>query len=78
LEGSPAGSTPVRSTDGTRIEGNVNTMAEPKRHPDERDLADQDPVEVLRRLLAISPKDAEKVREDAAKAMESGREGNDS
>jgi putative ubiquitin-RnfH superfamily antitoxin RatB of RatAB toxin-antitoxin module len=53
-------------------------MAEPKRHPDERDLADQDPVEVLRRLLAIRPKDAEKVREDAAKAMESGREGNDS
>lgn len=35
----------------------------------ERDLADRDPVEVLRRILAISPEDAEKVREDAAQAV---------
>jgi hypothetical protein len=39
----------------------------PQRDPDERDLADKDPVEVLRRMLKISPEDAEQVREDAAK-----------
>jgi hypothetical protein len=39
---------------------------DPARKPDERDLADQDPVEVLRRMLAISPEDAEAVRRDAA------------
>jgi hypothetical protein len=40
-----------------------------KREADERDLADKDPVDVLRRMLAISREDAEKVREDAAKKM---------
>jgi hypothetical protein len=29
-------------------------------------LADKDPVDGLRRILAISPEDAEQVREDAA------------
>lgn len=42
--------------------------AEPTRDPDERDLADKDPVEVLKRMLAISPEDAERAREDAAEA----------
>jgi hypothetical protein len=32
-----------------------------------------DPLEFIRAALKISPEDAEKVREDAAKAMESGR-----
>lgn len=41
-----------------------------EREPDERDLADHDPKEVLRRMLAISPEDAEKVREEAAKKAE--------
>jgi hypothetical protein len=36
-----------------------------KRAPDERDLAGQDPEEVLRRMLAISPEDAEQVRKHA-------------
>lgn len=40
----------------------------PRDTPDERDLADHDPVEVLRRMLAISPEDAARAREDAAKA----------
>lgn len=46
-------------------------MSKPKREPDERDLADKDPVDVLRRMLAISPEDAEKVREVAAEAARS-------
>lgn len=47
-------------------------MGKEKRDVDERDLADKDPVDVLRRMLAISPEDAEKVRQDAAeKAKES-------
>jgi hypothetical protein len=58
--------------------GYGNHVTEPaERDPDERDLADRDPVEVLRAMLAISPEDAEKVREDAAKAMESGRQDDD-
>lgn len=40
------------------------------REPDERDLAGKDPLEVLRAALAISPEDAKKVRDDAAKAAE--------
>jgi hypothetical protein len=36
------------------------------RDPDERDLAGQDPEEVLRRILAISPEDAAEVREQAS------------
>lgn len=40
-------------------------MAAPKRDPDERDLAGQDPEEVLRRMLAISPEDAAELRKDA-------------
>jgi len=42
---------------------------DPDPAPDESDLADKDPVDVLRRMLAISPQDAEQVREDAAKAQ---------
>jgi hypothetical protein len=42
-------------------------MPDPDRHPDERDLADQDPVEVMRRMLAIKPEDAEQVRDDASR-----------
>lgn len=45
-------------------------MAEPKRDPDERDLAGQDPEEVLRRMLAISPVDAAEVREKASEKAE--------
>jgi hypothetical protein len=44
-------------------------MSKAAREPDESNLADKDPVEVLRRMLAISPEDAEKVREDAAEKM---------
>lgn len=44
-----------------------------KRDPDESDLADQDPVEVMRRILAISPEDAAKVRDDAARATKAER-----
>lgn len=40
----------------------------PEREPELEDLADKDPVDVLKRMLAISPDDAEKVREDAAEA----------
>jgi hypothetical protein len=43
-------------------------MSEAPREPDERDLADHDPEDVLRPMLAISPEDAEKAREDAAEA----------
>jgi hypothetical protein len=43
-------------------------MSQPDREPDESDLADKDPLDVLRRMLAISPADAEQVREDAAEA----------
>jgi hypothetical protein len=45
--------------------------------PDERDLADRDPEEVLRRMLAISAEDAEKVREDAAAAVKPEERGRD-
>jgi hypothetical protein len=48
--------------------GYGDDMSEAPHEPDERDLADHDPEEVLRRLLAISPKDAEKARDDAAAA----------
>jgi hypothetical protein len=41
--------------------------------PNEHDLAGQNPVEVLRRALAISPKDAKQVREDAAKSAKPGQ-----
>ncbi|MFL6240067.1 MAG: hypothetical protein ACJ735_11315 [Actinomycetes bacterium] len=49
----------------------------PKKEPmrrdmDERDLTDQDPEEVLRRMLAISPEDAAEVREDAAEKAKKG------
>ena len=45
----------------------VTSMAEAdKRDPDERDLAGQDPEEVLRRMLKISPEDAAEVREQAS------------
>jgi hypothetical protein len=43
-------------------------VGEKQREPELTDLADQDPVDVLRRMLAISPEDAEQVREDAAEA----------
>lgn len=43
-------------------------MSKTERQPELHDLAEKDPVDVLRRMLAISPEDAEKVREDAAKA----------
>jgi hypothetical protein len=36
-----------------------------ERDPDERDLAGQDPEEVLRRMLAITPEDAADVRREA-------------
>lgn len=39
---------------------------ESNEYPDRRRLADKDPVDGLRRILAISPEDAEQVREDAA------------
>lgn len=42
------------------------SVTDPKRDPDERDLAGQDPEEVLRRMLAISPEDAAEVREKAS------------
>jgi putative ubiquitin-RnfH superfamily antitoxin RatB of RatAB toxin-antitoxin module len=58
-------------------EGNLNTMAERKRDTDERELADHDPVEVLRAIMAISPEDAEKVRADAAEAMKGRAESDD-
>jgi hypothetical protein len=45
-------------------------MGEAKRDPDERDLAGQDPEEVLRRMLAISPEDAADVRRDATEKAE--------
>lgn len=49
----------------------MNTVtAKRKPDPTEADLAGHDPVEVLRRALAISPEDAAKVREDAAKAAQ--------
>ncbi|HTW20333.1 MAG TPA: hypothetical protein VME70_08995 [Mycobacteriales bacterium] len=38
-----------------------------EREPDESDLAGQDPVEVIRLALAMSPEDAAEVRKDAAK-----------
>ena len=41
-----------------------------KHEPDERDLAGQDPEEVLRRMLAISPEDAEEVRKVATEKAE--------
>lgn len=50
----------------------MNLVPKPKREADESDLADKDPLEVVRRMLAISPEDAEKVREDAADKMKNG------
>ena len=45
------------------------------REPDEGDLAGKDPVDVLRRALALSSEDAEKVREDAAEKAKNGKQG---
>ena len=44
----------------------IGRILESARATDERDLAGKDPEEVLRRMLAISPEDAEEVREKAS------------
>ncbi len=52
-------------------------QGQPQRPLDERDLADRNPIEVLRAMLAISPEEAEQVRKDAAEATEPDRREHD-
>ncbi|HVV75526.1 MAG TPA: hypothetical protein VHC43_05770 [Mycobacteriales bacterium] len=49
-------------------------MGKKQRAPELVDLADKDPVDVLRRMLAISPEDPEKARAGAAEAAKSSND----